>query len=183
MWRDLSNSERNDWESLAKVSTFQNRLGEDITLSGISVYIKAQMPLLIANQTMTIPIADLVNAPASFNAPNPVNPPVSVTSNVTLSVMDISSVDLVVPVGVIYIIEATKDLPPTLINVSNKFVQILALNAGDNFDGESLTSAYLSVFGSFPDLGNRIVFRFRALDTTNGMYSDAGLQVESFVGV
>jgi len=183
MWRNLTNAQRNDWGSLAEVSQFMNRLGEKITLSGIAVYIKAQMPLLVANQTLTVPIPDLVNAPASFLAPDPVKTPISVAINTTGSVMDISAAELVVPAGVIFIIEATKDLPPTLINVSNKFVQILALNAGDSFNGESLTAAYLAQFGTFPDLGNRVVFKFRALDTTNGIYSDAGLQVESVTAV
>lgn len=169
-FRALTNSQREAWDNLAKTTTFKNRLGEDMNLSGIALFIKSSMAVKSAN-LLGATIAEIDNAPADMLSPDPVKIPVSVNVNITTPEMTITAAEATVPTGKTFVVEATIDLPPSLIHVKNKFVQIAVYDATDAFTATNLNAAWLAKFGTLPSVGNVIWFRFRALDNSNGVYS------------
>lgn len=178
-YRALSLAQQEAWKTLAQDSPVKNRLGETITLSGISLFIKASMAIKSANALGgTLP--EIGNAPANMLSPDTVKP-LTVAISVADTEMLITSGETIVPdADIAYVIEATSDLPPSFVYVKNKFTQIGIGLATENWNTRNIWSMWLAKYGSAPTVGNVITFRFRSLNTLNGVYSP-GLEVSAVV--
>lgn len=172
-WRALTDAERTGWNQLAESRTFKNRLGDDIKLSGIALFIKASQNVKNANRNKTGAIPAIAAPPADVLAPPmPLDFNIAVDYVTSVLAMTISAPGQPsTPTNNAFVLEATVGLPPSKINATLDFRYIKSFDGGDSWDGEDFTADYQAVFGD-PPVGSFVHARAKAIDETNGMESD-----------
>lgn len=172
-WRNLTDAERAGWNALADGQTFKNRLGDDIKLSGIALFIKASQNVKNANRLISTAISSIASPPADVLAPAmPESFTIDAEYNTGVFSLVVDAPDEGdVPTPVAFVVEATPALPPSKNNAQLEFRYLKSFAGDDSWSGEALTTEYVAEFGE-PAVGSVIQVRAKAVSNSNGIASD-----------
>jgi hypothetical protein len=161
-WRDLSDDDRNGWNSVVGSWQKTNVFGQQYTLSGLNLYVGLNQNLLQIEQTNIT------------EAPLPGEMPVVQAFGITA---DVSSTNLqwtlgmdggsTVPVGTNLVIEATPPISAGRTYVKNKFAQITFLAAAVDTSLQNIWPQYVARYGALV-AGQVIYLRAKLIDVNTG---------------
>lgn len=160
-WTNLTQVQRDTWNSTSVDFTAKNAFGDGIKLSGINVHSRLNNNLNLIGES-----AILVSPPAeSFAGPTVV----AVVSNVQGSILTIGP-DLDVPVGAAGVVRATAPQSAGKNFVKSEFRVIDIAPEGSN-DPYDISAAYIAKFGALPVEGQKIFVEIFLISKTTGIAS------------
>lgn len=167
-WRGLTGAQRLSWDAAVDDYPYQNRLGEQKTLSGVGLHQQLNLNLNSVGAT-------LLNSPLSPALVNSASAIVLVMAAVGVSgqTIDVTLADPSVDTD--FSIEATESVSVGVTNTSNRFKRIGVLTAADAGSPFSIKTAYEAVFGS-PLVGARINVRLKPVNKLTGQAGTASTQ-------
>ncbi len=161
-WRDLTDAQREDWNTFAAGMTAFNRLADAYTPTGRQVFISC-------NQNLS-----LVGEAAILDAPFGAVPPSIAhgwTTNFIVAggiVTNIFAVPLSATFTGPYLVFAA---PPQLGQKVNQILQYRVITAVDLTSGPDMAAAYIAIFGATAALDYTFRMKFRAVDPLSGLSS------------
>lgn len=157
-WRTLTQSQRDDWSSLAANGTIKNTLGENVKLSGSQLYSSRN------NQLNAVGAASIDDAPPLEGVP--AVEAVSLTAAEGAPTLSIAF-NPSVPADTSVIVDATNNLSPGISSPGTAFRQIAVLPAADVTPTDIL-AAWQAIFGGVPLEGQKIFVRLTPVNTNTG---------------
>lgn len=160
-WTNLTQAQRDTWNSNSVDFTAKNVFGDAIKLSGINVHSRLNNNLNLIGEPVI-----LVSPPAeSFAGPTVV----TVISNVQGSILTIGP-DLDVPVGAAGVVRATAPQSAGKNFVKSEFRVIDIAPEGSN-DPYDISAAYIAKFGALPVEGQKVFVEIYLISKANGIAS------------
>jgi len=157
-WKGLLQTERDAWNAAVSDYSRTDVFGDLRNPSGFNLFQRlnnilvlcGQSPLLSPPVPGSVPSVILSNVAYSISSPS-----MSVTFAPTL------------PVNTSVIVSATRPLSPGISNV-NKFFRIITILPAGTQSGESVLNAYIQIFGSLGQPGQKIVVKFQPVNLLTG---------------